>query len=176
MIHPQYNSFKQKYPDVVLLFRVGDNYEAYTQDAIDLCNIVKVTLREGEDGCYCFFHANCVDTFLPQLVRAGRKVALCDELTESPTRPHKANLTDLDRVQCSPDLFDIGKYNVFFFEEQIGTIEESKGMWIARPHGVVFGSGALSKESALIHLLKVRNASVEKKTELTLKQNQISLF
>lgn len=120
---------------------------------------------------------------LNDVTKVGHTFELCDkcanwDVIREEIIPKRAPY-DLYLVQCSPDMFEVGKYNVFFGEEQIGTLEdltESKGVWIARPHGVVMGSGAYSKDSALEHLMKVRNASITKKQAVTLSSNQQSLF
>jgi len=173
----RYKKVKETYPEAVVFIRSGDYYTALGTDVDKVCNALKIEAFPPYDG-----HPETVnlssaqmDTHLPKLVRAGHKVILMDELSHSEKKPR----TDLDLVQCSPDMFEVGKYNVFFGEEEIGTLEdctESKGIWIARPFGVVMGSGAYSKESAIAHLMKVRNASITKKQQITLSSNQTSLF
>ena len=87
----QYNDLKQKHPDALLLFRCGDFYETYKEDAVKVSNILGITLtkhskRMDEEGkplkmAGCPYHA--LDTYLPTLIRAGERVAICDQL-ESP--------------------------------------------------------------------------------------------
>ena len=84
--------------------------------------------------------------------------------------------TELDLVQLSPDMFDSGKTNVFLCEEQIGSIGESKGMFVATAMGIQTGLACFSKEGAIIHLLQVRGASVEKKEKSAIEKTQLSMF
>lgn len=86
----QYFSIKAKYPDAVLLFRVGDFYETYGKDAILAAEILNIALtfktagKTGKIEMAGFpFHA--LDTYLPKLVKAGKRVAICDQL-EDPKR------------------------------------------------------------------------------------------
>ncbi len=83
-IFTQWHNIKNTYPDALLLFRVGEFYEAYYQDAKDVCNITGITLthhaKAGFEMCGFPFHA--LDNYLPRLVRAGRRVAICDQLEE----------------------------------------------------------------------------------------------
>lgn len=83
---------------------------------------------------------------------------------------------DFDKVSLSPDMFNTGKLNVFFFDEEIGTVEETRGMWLAIPYGIAQGTGSHSKEGAIKHLLEVRSKSIAKKEVLTVAKNQTSLF
>jgi DNA mismatch repair protein MutS len=83
----QYNSIKAKHPDAILLFRVGDFYETFSEDAIKSSEILGITLTRRANGAASFielagfpFHA--LDTYLPKLVRAGQRVAICDQLED----------------------------------------------------------------------------------------------
>ena len=72
----------------LLLFRVGDFYEAYCEDAQKASEVLGITLtkRNGEDGYYLAgFPYHALDTYLPKLIRAGERVAICDQL-EAPKR------------------------------------------------------------------------------------------
>lgn len=95
------------------------------------------------------------------------------------TRPHRPQ-SDLDLVQLSPDMFEPETTNVIFFEELIGTIKQERGIELfkATPYGVTrpITFGFFTQESALCHLLSVRKQSVEKKTEVSIKLSQTSLF
>lgn len=78
---------KAKYPDVVLLFRVGDFYEAYGDDAKAVSDVCAVTLtcRTASDDSkmqMAGFPHYALDTYLPKLVRAGKRVAICDQLED----------------------------------------------------------------------------------------------
>jgi DNA mismatch repair protein MutS len=78
----QYNEIKRQHPDAVLLFRVGDFYETFSQDAVRASEILGVVLtkRAGEELAGFPHHA--LDTYLPKLVRAGLRVAICDQLED----------------------------------------------------------------------------------------------
>lgn len=84
----QYNSFKSKYPDAILLFRVGDFYETFGSDAIRASKILGIVLTKRKNGAAATielagFPHHALDTYLPKLVRAGERVALCDQLEDS---------------------------------------------------------------------------------------------
>jgi DNA mismatch repair protein MutS len=84
----QYNSFKSKYPDAILLFRVGDFYETFGSDAIKASKILGIVLTKRKNGAAATielagFPHHALDTYLPKLVRAGQRVALCDQLEDS---------------------------------------------------------------------------------------------
>ncbi|GHT18424.1 DNA mismatch repair protein MutS [Bacteroidia bacterium] len=83
----QYNSFKQKYPDAILLFRCGDFYETFSEDAITTAAILGITLTRRANGTassieLAGFPHHAIDTYLPKLVRAGKRVAICDQLED----------------------------------------------------------------------------------------------
>lgn len=82
----QYDAMKVKYPDAVLLFRVGDFYEAFKNDATKTSEILGVNLSQrkiqGEDVLITVFPHLALDTYLPKLVKAGQRVAICEPLEE----------------------------------------------------------------------------------------------
>ncbi len=83
----QYFEIKSKHPDAILLFRVGDFYETFSQDAIDAAEILGITLTRRANGAAQFvelagFPHHALDTYLPKLVRAGKRVAICDQLED----------------------------------------------------------------------------------------------
>ncbi len=83
----QYNSIKAKYPDAILLFRVGDFYETFGEDAIKVSGILGIVLTRRANGSAAFielagFPHHSLDTYLPKLVRAGNRVAICDQLED----------------------------------------------------------------------------------------------
>ena len=83
----QYNDIKAKYPDAILLFRVGDFYETFGEDAIKASQILGITLTKRANGSASHielagFPHHSVDTYLPKLVRAGYRVAICDQLED----------------------------------------------------------------------------------------------
>jgi len=82
----QYNSIKAKYPDAMLLFRVGDFYETFGEDAVLSSKILGITLTKRSNGssndALAGFPHHALDTYLPKLVRAGQRVAICDQLED----------------------------------------------------------------------------------------------
>ena len=88
----QYNSIKAKYPDAMLLFRVGDFYETFGEDAIKAAQVLGITLTYRNNGGdkleLAGFPHHSVNTYLPKLVKAGMRVAICDQL-EAPSKEKK---------------------------------------------------------------------------------------
>lgn len=83
----QYNAIKRKHPDAILLFRVGDFYETFSDDAIKAADILGITLTRRANGAASFvelagFPHHALDTYLPKLVRAGQRVAICEQLED----------------------------------------------------------------------------------------------
>ena len=83
----QYNQIKEQYPDAVLLFRVGDFYETFSDDAILTSEILGITLTRRANGVAQYvelagFPHHALDTYLPKLVRHGLRVAICDQLED----------------------------------------------------------------------------------------------
>ena len=84
----QFFSLKEKHPDALLLFRCGDFYETYCDDAIDAAKILGITLTRRNNGNstaateMAGFPHHALDTYLPKLIRAGRRVAICDQLED----------------------------------------------------------------------------------------------
>ncbi|MFO7613895.1 MAG: DNA mismatch repair protein MutS [Bacteroidales bacterium] len=83
----QYASIKAKYPDALLLFRVGDFYETFGEDAVKTSKILGIVLTKRANGAASFvdlagFPYHALDTYLPKLVRAGQRVAICDQLED----------------------------------------------------------------------------------------------
>ncbi|CAI9682563.1 DNA mismatch repair protein MutS [Elizabethkingia anophelis] len=83
----QYNSIKAKYPDALLLFRVGDFYETFGQDAVKTSQILGIVLTKRANGSASHielagFPHHSLDSYLPKLVRAGMRVAICDQLED----------------------------------------------------------------------------------------------
>jgi len=86
----QYNAIKAKYPDALLLFRVGDFYETFSEDAIKTSKILGIVLTKRSNGAasemeLAGFPYHALDTYLPKLVRAGQRVAICDQLEDPKT-------------------------------------------------------------------------------------------
>jgi len=83
----QYNTIKAKHPDALLLFRVGDFYETFGEDAIKASKILGIVLTRRANGSATYielagFPHHSLDTYLPKLVRAGHRVAICDQLED----------------------------------------------------------------------------------------------
>lgn len=83
----QYLEMKQRHPDAVLLFRVGDFYETFSDDAITASEILGITLTRRANGAaqsveLAGFPHHALDTYLPKLVRAGKRVAICEQLED----------------------------------------------------------------------------------------------
>ncbi|WP_346861737.1 DNA mismatch repair protein MutS [uncultured Draconibacterium sp.] len=83
----QYYDIKDKHPDAILLFRVGDFYETFGEDAIKTAEIVGITLTRRANGAASYvelagFPHHALDTYLPKLVRAGQRVAICEQLED----------------------------------------------------------------------------------------------
>ncbi len=83
----QYNAIKAKHPGALLLFRVGDFYETFGEDAIKASRILGITLTKRGNGtasevALAGFPHHSLDTYLPKLVRAGQRVAICDQLED----------------------------------------------------------------------------------------------
>jgi len=86
----QYNGIKAKYPDALLLFRVGDFYETFGQDAIRASKVLGIVLTKRSNGAaadmeLAGFPYHSLETYLPKLVRAGMRVAICDQLEDPKT-------------------------------------------------------------------------------------------
>ena len=84
----QFFSLKAKHPEALLLFRCGDFYETYGEDAIDASKILGITLTRRNNGGstgqteMAGFPYHALDTYLPKLIRVGRRVAICDQLED----------------------------------------------------------------------------------------------
>ncbi len=83
----QYNAIKAKYPDAVLLFRVGDFYETFGEDAVKAARVLGIILTKRHNGSagemeLAGFPHHSLDNYLPKLVRAGYRVAICDQLED----------------------------------------------------------------------------------------------
>ncbi len=86
----QYFEMKRKHPDAVLLFRVGDFYETFSDDAVTASEILGITLTRRANGAassveLAGFPHHALDTYLPRLIRAGKRVAICEQLEDPKT-------------------------------------------------------------------------------------------
>lgn len=116
----QYNEIKSKYPDAVLLFRVGDFYETFCEDAVRTSEILGITLTRRANGVSQYvelagFPYHALDTYLPKLVRHGLRVAICDQL-EDPKKVKglvKRGITELvtPGVSVNDNILDVKENN-----------------------------------------------------------------
>ena len=98
----QYFELKAKHPDAVMLFRCGDFYETYSEDAVTASEILGITLTKRANGQsktveMAGFPYHALDTYLPKLIRAGKRVAICDQLEDPKTTKKlvKRGITEL---------------------------------------------------------------------------------
>ncbi|OUO13665.1 DNA mismatch repair protein MutS [Bacteroides sp. An322] len=98
----QYFDLKAKHPDALMLFRCGDFYETYSEDAVTASQILGITLTKRANGQgktveMAGFPHHALDTYLPKLIRAGRRVAICDQLEDPKTTKKlvKRGITEL---------------------------------------------------------------------------------
>ncbi|MBV6472067.1 MAG: DNA mismatch repair protein MutS [Saprospiraceae bacterium] len=128
----QYYSMKAKHPDAILLYRVGDFYETFGEDALITSKVLGIVLTKrnngGSDVELAGFPHHALDTYLPKLVRAGYRVALCEQL-EKPVKGKKVvrrGITDVITPGVTTDdkLLDVRKNNflaaVYFGNNIIG--------------------------------------------------------
>ncbi len=102
----QYKEMKTKHPDAILIFRVGDFYEMMGEDAVKASEILKITLtrrRNGKAGSIelAGFPHHALDTYLPKLVRAGQRVAICEQL-EDPKQKQKEEYKPTEIITPPP--------------------------------------------------------------------------
>ena len=102
----QYREMKKKHPDAILMFRVGDFYEMMGEDAVKASEILKITLtrrRNGNAGSIelAGFPHHALDTYLPKLVRAGQRVAICEQL-EDPKQKQKEEYKPTEIITPPP--------------------------------------------------------------------------
>lgn len=98
----QFNELKKKHPDALLLFRCGDFYETYMHDAEEASKILGITLtrrngvkdKDGKPLSMAGFPYHALDTYLPKLIRAGQRVAICDQI-EAPKQTAKRSVSEL---------------------------------------------------------------------------------
>ena len=79
----QFRELKAMHPDALLLFRVGDFYETYEEDAKTAARVLGITLTKSSDGTrLAGFPHHALDTYLPRLISAGNRLAICDQLED----------------------------------------------------------------------------------------------
>lgn len=168
----QYNAIKAKYPGTVLLFRVGDFYETFGEDAITVSGILDIVLTKRANGSaseieLAGFPHHSLDNYLPRLVRAGQRVAVCDQL-EDPKQAKgivKRGVTELvtPGVALNDKILEKKESNYlaavhFFSPKDLGmsVIEVSTGDFFCY-------TGDLSHVEKLIHTLKPSEIIVPRK-------------
>jgi DNA mismatch repair protein MutS len=129
----QYNKIKQTYPDAILLFRIGDFYETFGSDAVKTAEILGIVLTKRANGSQADmelagFPHHAVDTYLPKLVKAGYRVAICEQLEDPKLAKTivKRGVTELitPGVTINDKILDHKANNflasVFYENEQVG--------------------------------------------------------
>ncbi|RAJ92079.1 DNA mismatch repair protein MutS [Larkinella arboricola] len=139
-LNRQYNQIKLKYPGAILLFRVGDFYETFGEDAVKASRILGITLTKRNNGGaneeLAGFPHHSLDTHLPKLVRAGERVAICDQL-EDPTMAKgivKRGVTELvtPGVSFNDNVLDMRRNNY------LAAVHFAKGAGSEAQFGVAF--------------------------------------
>jgi DNA mismatch repair protein MutS len=168
----QYNTFKTKYPGAILLFRVGDFYETFGEDAIKVSQILGIVLTRrgngsGTDIELAGFPYHSLDTYLPKLVRAGQRVAICEQL-EDPKMAKgivKRGVTELvtPGVALSDKILEMRESNflaAFHFysptEAAVAFVEVSTGEFFCF-------SGPVYETEKLVHSLRPAEVLVPRK-------------
>jgi DNA mismatch repair protein MutS len=129
----QYNQIKQKYPGALVLFRVGDFYETFGEDAVQASAILNITLTKRSNGAaseieLAGFPYHALDTYMPRLIKAGYRVAICDQLEDPKSTKGivKRGVTELitPGLSYNDNVLD-RRYNnylasLYFYEKDIG--------------------------------------------------------
>ena len=153
----QYFSIKKKYPDSLVLFRVGDFYETFGEDAINASKILNIILTKRSNGSsnieLAGFPYHSLNTYLPKLVKAGQRIAICEQL-EDPKKTKKIvkrGVTELitPGVTFNDDVLDTAKNNFLAsvcFGNSVGVafLDVSTGEFLV-------AEGSLSYINKLIH-------------------------
>ena len=149
----QFMEMKAKHPDAILLFRCGDFYETYLQDAITASEILGITLTRRSNGSSAAtemagFPHHALDTYLPKLVRAGKRVAICDQLEDPKLTKKlvKRGITELvtPGVVVGGDILDRKSNNwlaaVHFGKKMLGVafLDISTGEFLTAEGGVEY--------------------------------------
>jgi DNA mismatch repair protein MutS len=166
----QYNAIKSRYPDALLLFRVGDFYETFGEDAIKTAGILGIVLTRRANGAAMFielagFPYHALDNYLPKLVRAGYRVAICDQLEDPKLTKTivKRGVTELvtPGLSSTDKLLDHRSNNflsaIFYHEKHAGVafLDHSTGEFMA-------AQGSIEYIEKLIHNFKPGELLVSK--------------
>ncbi len=143
----QYNRVKAQHPDALLLFRVGDFYETFGQDAITAAKVLNIVLTARKNGAaaeveLAGFPHHALENYLPKLVRAGHRVAVCDQLEDPKTAKTivKRGVTEM----VTPGVA---------LNDQV--LEARENNWLAAVHVVMEGRGRNQRERAGVAFLDV---------------------
>jgi len=100
----QFHDLKKKHPDALLLFRCGDFYDSYEDDAKACAEILGITLTKCKNGIsMAGFPFHALDTYLPKLIRAGKRVAICDQIEDPKAKkPTKRGINSLPTTKGEP--------------------------------------------------------------------------
>ena len=103
----QYEEMKKKHPDAILLFRVGDFYETFGNDAVEASEVLGITLTRRANGRDNYielagFPHHALDTYLPKLVRAGKRVAICEQLEDPKLKKAREKKTEAPKPTPKP--------------------------------------------------------------------------
>ena len=178
----QFNGIKAKHPDALLLFRVGDFYETFGEDAIKTSKILGIVLTNRANGSskieLAGFPHHSIDTYLPKLVRAGQRVAICDQLEDPKTTKKivKRGVTELvtPGVSYRDTLSDQKSNNflasVFFNKDNIGVsfLDNSTGEFLVTQGKADYVDKLLQSFSPSEVLFeKVKEKNLKKNLELS---------
>ena len=143
----QYNRVKSQHPDALLLFRVGDFYETFGQDAVTAAKVLNIVLTARKNGAaseveLAGFPHHALENYLPKLVRAGHRVAVCDQLEDPKTAKTivKRGVTEM----VTPGVA---------LNDQV--LEARENNWLAAVHVVLEGRGPNKRERAGVAFLDV---------------------
>jgi len=175
----QYNAIKAKYPGALLLFRVGDFYETFGEDAVTVSSILGIVLTKRSNGSasevnLAGFPHHSLETYLHKLVRAGHRVAICDQLEDPKFAKGivKRGVTELvsPGIALGDKMLEAGKANY------LATLTSPKpGLWTAALADVSTGrffvfSGSDEKAERLISVFAPSEIVVSKKDMKTYRQ------
>lgn len=108
----QYHELKAKHPDALLLFRCGDFYECYKEDAQTAAELLGLTVTHSDVyGLLAGFPHHALDKYLPVLIRKGKRVAICDQL-DTPKKVVKRGETDKDAYRMKLPLLTKQQYDL----------------------------------------------------------------
>ena len=131
----QYNEIKAKHPDAIVLFRMGDFFETFGADAIKASAILGITLTRRANGAAATvelagFPHHAIDTYLPKLVRAGERVAICEQLEDPKTAKGVVSNCTALRVRKDPSVKSNNIISVIDVKTEVEiNLDESKEDW-----------------------------------------------